>query len=190
MPLFPGFQPINPFVVSGSLEDRPSGITVTVTNVDTTDFETVDSNSNGQFLIDVANFPNGLTSGNTIRISAAPMFQQEDVTYSTSTFGEDVTLNRFRYFVDQILGSDSNTGVTWGATGAWATIDKAATTAIDGTDVHIADGTYSSEPSSNDIAPVNSGAYAIKYYIWGTAGTTGTIENGSGDAYLSVEKNS
>jgi len=58
-------------------------------------------------------------------------------------------------------GNDSNDGDTWAT--AWATINKAATTVPDGTTVHIGFGTYSNEPASNDIAPVNIGSLGIKY---------------------------
>ena len=63
-------------------------------------------------------------------------------------------------------GDDSKNGLSW--TNAWKTINKAATTVLDGTTVHIETGTYDQEPSSNKIAPQNIGTTGIYYEFTGT----------------------
>ena len=72
-------------------------------------------------------------------------------------------------------GNDTNDGESW--TNAWATINKAATTVLDGTTVHIGFGTYNAEPANNDIAPINAGAIGIKYLpeTATTGGGTGSV---------------
>ena len=79
------------------------------------------------------------------------------------------------YYVRASGGNDGNSGASWA--NAWATIDKAATTVADGTIVHIGFGTYSSEPTPNDIAPVNAGSVGIKYLpeTAVTGGGTGSV---------------
>jgi hypothetical protein len=72
-------------------------------------------------------------------------------------------------------GNDANDGESWA--NAWATINKAATTVLDGSTVHIGFGTYNTEPVNNDIAPVNAGAVGIKYLpeTATTGGGTGSV---------------
>lgn len=78
-------------------------------------------------------------------------------------------------FYVKTTGNDSNDGESWA--NAWATINKAATTVLDGTTVHIGFGTYNAEPANNDIAPVNTGAVGIKYLpeTETTGGGTGSV---------------
>ena len=79
------------------------------------------------------------------------------------------------FFVKSSGGNDSNNGESWAS--AWATINKAAVTVLDGTTVHIGFGTYSSEPANNKIAPDNLGATGIKYLpeTAVTGGGTGSV---------------
>lgn len=77
-------------------------------------------------------------------------------------------------------GDNDRNGTDW--TEAWSTVDQAANEAFDGQEVHIGFGTYSSEPASNDIAPVNFGTTGIKY----TPETAGT---GGGTGSVTVERN-
>ena len=90
------------------------------------------------------------------------------ITYSTTDFYVKTT------------GDDAKTGTSWA--NAWKTINKAATTVVDGTTVHIGFGTYDAEPSANKIAPQNVGASGI-YYLPETATT------GGGTGTVSVEQN-
>ena len=77
-------------------------------------------------------------------------------------------------------GDNDRNGTDW--TEAWSTVDQAANEAFDGQEVHIGFGTYSSEPASNDITPVNFGTTGIKY----TPETAGT---GGGTGTATVERN-
>jgi hypothetical protein len=77
-------------------------------------------------------------------------------------------------------GNDSLDGLSWA--NAWKTINKAATTVVDGVTIHIGFGTYDAEPSSNKIAPQNAGTLGI-YYLPETAAT------GGGTGTVSVEQN-
>ena len=77
-------------------------------------------------------------------------------------------------------GDNDRNGTDW--TEAWSTVDQAANEAFDGQEVHIGFGTYSSEPASNDITPVNFGTTGIKY----TPETAGT---GGGTGSVTVERN-
>ena len=79
----------------------------------------------------------------------------------------------------KVGGNDASAGTSWAT--AWATVDKAATTATDGDVVHIGFGTYSSEPASNDIAPVNAGSLGIKYLP-----ETATTGGGTGEVIVEV----
>lgn len=85
--------------------------------------------------------------------------------YGSSTMPQ-IIVNEVGYV--KTSGNDLNDGRTW--ENAWATIDKAANTVIDGSEVQIEAGTYT-EVAGDVIAPVNAGATGIKYIIWGTAGT-------------------
>jgi len=78
-------------------------------------------------------------------------------------------------------GNDALDGRSW--VNAWKTINKAATTAPDGSTVHIGVGTYNAEPAGNKIAPQNIGASGIEYTI--VNATTGLPATGS----VIVEKN-
>lgn len=84
-----------------------------------------------------------------------------------------------RYYV-KVGGNDSLDGKSWA--NAWATINKAATTVIDGTTVHIGFGDYVTEPAANKIAPQNIGASGI-FYLPETANT------GGGTGTVSIEQN-
>lgn len=77
-------------------------------------------------------------------------------------------------------GDNDRNGTDW--TEAWSTVDQAANEAFDGQEVHVGFGTYSSEPASNDITPVNFGTTGIKY----TPETAGT---GGGTGSATVERN-
>jgi len=77
-------------------------------------------------------------------------------------------------------GDDALDGSSWA--NAWKTINKAATTVIDGSTVHIGFGTYDAEPAANKIAPQNVGASGI-YYLPETATT------GGGTGTVSIEQN-
>lgn len=78
------------------------------------------------------------------------------------------------YYV-KTTGNDALDGESWA--NAWATVDKAAKTAVDGSTVHIGFGTYNAEPANNDVAPVNAGAVGIKYLpeTETTGGGTGSV---------------
>lgn len=78
-------------------------------------------------------------------------------------------------FYVKTTGDDTKDGTSWA--NAWATVDKAATTVLDGTIVHIGFGTYNAEPANNDIAPVNAGAVGVKYLpeTETTGGGTGSV---------------
>lgn len=78
------------------------------------------------------------------------------------------------YYV-KTTGDDAKAGTSWA--NAWATINKAATTVVDGKTVHIGFGTYNAEPANNDIAPVNAGSSGIKYLpeTATTGGGTGSV---------------
>jgi hypothetical protein len=93
------------------------------------------------------------------------------------------TLTRTLYISDyytKVGGNDSLSGTTWAS--AWSTINKAATTAIDGTTVHIGFGTYDAEPATNKIAPQNIGTLGICYL-------PETATTGGGTGTVSVEQN-
>lgn len=79
------------------------------------------------------------------------------------------------FYVRSTGGNDSNSGTSWA--NAWATIDHAANTITDGKTLHIGFGTYSNEPTPNDIAPVNIGSTGIKYLpeTEVTGGGTGSV---------------
>jgi hypothetical protein len=91
----------------------------------------------------------------------------------------NLRIDEIGIFVDRYViasgGNDSNDGESWA--NAWATVNKAATTVVDGTTVHIGFGTYNAEPANNDIAPVNAGAVGIKYLpeTATTGGGTGSV---------------
>ena len=78
-------------------------------------------------------------------------------------------------FYVKTTGNDASDGTSW--VNAWATVNKAATTVVDGSTVHIGFGTYNAEPANNDIAPVNTGAVGIKYLpeTETTGGGTGSV---------------
>lgn len=96
--------------------------------------------------------------------------------YSTSYDAYlSITYITYDFYVRATGGSDSNDGESWA--NAWSTINKAATTVLDGTTVHIGFGTYNSEPVSNKIAPDNLGSAGIKYLPETaiTGGGTGSV---------------
>jgi hypothetical protein len=88
-----------------------------------------------------------------------------------------ITLVYTDFYVKASGGNDANDGTSWDDADAWATIDKAAKTVVDGSTVHIGFGTYNAEPANNDIAPVNAGAVGIKYLpeTAVTGGGTGSV---------------
>jgi len=98
--------------------------------------------------------------------------------YSIS-LGVNVGIVYTDYYV-KTTGNDSLDGLSW--TNAWKTINKAATTAVDDTTVHIGFGTYDAEPAANKIAPQNVGTSGI-YYLPETATT------GGGTGTVSIEQN-
>ena len=83
------------------------------------------------------------------------------------------------YYV-KTTGDDALTGDSWAA--AWATVNKAATTVLDGSTVHIGFGNYLSEPGANKIAPQNAGTSGIEY-LCETAGSSGGVGT------VKIEKN-
>lgn len=103
--------------------------------------------------------------------------------FYSSEYSTDITkraiLEINSYYI-KTSGNDTLDGQSW--TNAWATVNKAATTVIDGSSVHIEHGTYNAEPAGNKIAPQNAGASGIGYKIHTTGGGTGT-------ATVKVEKN-
>ena len=103
--------------------------------------------------------------------------------YIDSSSVVEHSLTRTLYLKDYYVkttGNDSLSGNSW--TNAWKTINKAATTVIDGITVHIGFGTYDAEPAANKIAPQNVGTSGI-YYLPETATT------GGGTGTVSVEQN-
>lgn len=87
---------------------------------------------------------------------------------SNSSSGGDITVDNLR--IEDLVtytryaktaGDDTKDGTSWA--NAWKTINKVATTVLDGTTVHIGHGTYSNEPVGNKIAPQNAGPIGIKY---------------------------
>ena len=80
----------------------------------------------------------------------------------------------------KVGGNDSLNGFSW--INAWATINKAAITVLDGSTVHIGFGNYILEPATNKIAPQNIGSSGI-YYLPETA------ETGGGTGTVSIEQN-
>ena len=127
---------------------------------------------NTQFSIRMAKTSGGASSVMYIKAREDPGISE---TYIVITYGAITD-----YYV-KTTGNDSLDGLTWA--NAWKTINKAATTAIDGTTVHIGFGDYTGEPAGNKIAPQNMGASGIAYTI--VNASTGLPDNGT----VSVEKN-
>lgn len=87
---------------------------------------------------------------------------------SNSSSGGDITVDNLR--IEDLVtytryaktsGDDTKDGTSWA--NAWETINKVATTVLDGTTVHIGHGTYNNEPVGNKITPQNAGPIGIKY---------------------------
>ena len=103
--------------------------------------------------------------------------------YDTRIFVDDITesYDVLTDFYVKTTGNDASNGASWA--NAWKTINKAATTVIDGSTVHIGVGNYNAEPAGNKIAPQNVGSSGIAYTI--VNASTGLPDTGS----VVVEKN-
>ncbi len=60
------------------------------------------------------------------------------------------------YFVRASGGDDDNTGLTW--TSAWATANKAATTAVSGDTVLLGPAPFPMDPLKSTLRPVSGGS--------------------------------
>lgn len=112
-----------------------------------------------------------------------------DVVSTTPTSGWETVNDIYTFSIGVIVsvdyyiktdGDDTFNGKSW--VNAWKTINKGATTVIDGDNVHIGFGTYDAEPSANKIAPQNIGSSGITY-IFETSGSSG------GTGTVTIEKN-
>jgi len=101
-----------------------------------------------------------------------------DSGYGIDIISLGITVNNDYYVKTD--GDDAKDGFTWA--NAWKTINKAATTALDGMIIHIGFGDYTNEPSANKIAPQNIGASGITYL-------PETATTGGGTGTVSIEQN-
>lgn len=133
---------------------------------------------------DITNLLNDET-GSTLGVRLSDGSETGSLTTQFSFTSSDDTSNHpyieiNTYYYVKTTGNDSLDGASWA--NAWKTINKAATTVVDGATVHIGFGTYDAEPAANKIAPQNVGTLGI-YYLPETATT------GGGTGTVSVEQN-
>ena len=64
----------DPYEIYGDVESPGSGVTVTVTNLTTSEYDTYTTDSGGMYSVDISiynpEFPSGWTDGDTIEVSA------------------------------------------------------------------------------------------------------------------------
>lgn len=121
------------------------------------------------------------TAGNTLGLYINLNYSLGTLEFSSreGSYAPYISITLIEYYV-KTTGNDALSGTSW--SNAWKTINKAATTVVDGVTVHIGFGDYTDEPAANKIAPQNVGTSGI-YYLPETATT------GGGTGTVSVEQN-
>ena len=151
--------------------------TVTDINMTTTTF--IDSLNWGS--VNVTNiYKDAKNAGNEFSIQIKQSTEIAIALSSRETVYDSYIIITTQDYYVKTTGNDSLDGLSW--INAWKTINKAATTVLDGFMVHIGFGTYDAEPASNKIAPQNIGSLGISYL-------PETAETGGGTGTVSIEQN-